>query len=296
MTLLLAGAASLALLAEPGFAALATADYCSPFALGALSLEDAAAGLAGLGFAPRPLDDLSREAGTAVRHLSRADGDQIWMEIGEDGRLCEVTQARAEEAELPDALELSGRWWRLPKRADQPDTPWLSVDGRLVLYTQFDPTAGAFARVAAADQPPDVMLAARDEALAADRRSPGQALIWAFRNMCPSHGGGEEWADYQFLGSSMTQTGGLRGDLRHRDPQTIVAWFYASHCVLAVKGPGQVEAVADLRGWLNESASGWSSGDQADTWTQPGLIAVFQPVDNGEAMSIEVRLADAPGR
>lgn len=291
MTLILAGLASLTLSADPGFAARAASEYCVPFARGELSLEQAEARLSELGFTSEPLNEVSPQEAALIRRLSRPDGDGLWLHIDDGIPRCLAIQAGAGETELPDAIEATGAWSPLPHRTDHAERPWLSIDGRLILETSLNPVQGALAYVAPAEMPPEAMFALRDAGLAAARRSPGEALVWAVENLCVARSE-DERVDVQFTGHSLTEGGGLRVDLRHRDPETLVIWLYAGHCMLGVAGPGQTDALADLRTRLDDPASGWSRDDGPDAWKRPGLTASLTKHD--EWTQIDVRHEPPP--
>lgn len=323
MTLILAGLASLALSADPGFILGAVAEHCEPFVRGETSLEEARAQLVASGFIVEA-DESYADPPRVIEYgqepppdfpargvqLRRPDGVAVSLVVDQLGPSCFAAQPVGETRVLTEAIERSGRWLRIPPRYENGRSPyeaeWLSTDGRLVLMSDIrdDPRDdnhegdNLYAHARQAGASPEVMLAQREAAVSANQDTPGQALIWASQNWClPRHGGddGGAWGwllQARTSGYGTMQGGHLRVDFRHRDPETLVAWVYGEPCIMIVHGPGREEATADLRAWLDGVESGWSRGERADVWTRPpGLTATLtrEEYTEGPAMRLNVQ-------
>ncbi len=316
MNLILAGLASLAFSADPEFISGAMTDYCEPYVRGEASLDQTRDRLVVAGFTvesdetyadPIQVVEYGQEPppdfpARAVR-LRRADGPSMALVVDQEGPGCLVIQPGSASGALTRSIEASGRWlaipamrhdWLPPKEAE-----WLSPDGRLVLTSDLDDDPQldeTYASLRQASAPPERMLARREAIFSADRRSPGQALITAVQDMCLAgdynFGGDPEHRWASIAASGGTTNGGLRIDFRHRDPETTITWIYADQCLLGAWGTGRDGAVAELRAWLNEPASGWDGSAQADTWTRPGAVVTLNPTDDSEAVFINLRATD----
>ncbi|MBI2262308.1 MAG: hypothetical protein HYU62_11685 [Caulobacterales bacterium] len=318
MILILAGLASLALSTDPGFIAGAVAEYCEPFVRDETSLDQARDRLVAAGFTVaseesyadpiRVIEDGREPPPDFPARLVRlhyGEGATVSLLIDQEGPGCLAAESRSNSDALTRAIEATGRWLAIPgTRHDWmplTEAQWLSPDGRLILTSDLEDNSQGdwtYAHLRQASAPPDRMLAGREAIFSADRRSPGSALVSAVQDMCLA-------GDYDVVedrehrlariaASGGTTNGGLRFDFRHRDPETTITWIYADHCLLGAWGAGLDEATAEIRDWLNDPASGWSRGDQADVWIRPGVTATLKPTDDGEAVLVNVRTADAP--
>lgn len=313
MLVILAALASLAPSPDQDSVFGVMTEYCEPFVRGDVSLEQTRTGLIAAGFTAGeerrydeppsvlvdghepPPDYPARE----VYFLS-PDGGRMFLALVREGPVCHFTQPGRGSDALTHEIEASTLWLAIPGVHSDWQAPteaqWLSPDGRLVLTSDLvdDPFENATdAHMRQAPVSPGWMLANREAIFAADRRSPGEALVAAVQDMCLAIGydfdEDPEHRAARIAASGGTEDGGLRTNFRHRDPETTITWIYATHCMLAAWGAGREEAVMELRGWLNDVAFGWSQGDQPDVWTRPGIVATLSPTDDGEAVLIHVR-------